>query len=68
MLFRSISQPYRQFSEFNALGFYTEKMESESYVFVDVTGNVNIPENKCHQFWSWSGLNEKDLKQINEMI
>ena len=61
-----MSQPYRQFSEFNVLGFYAEKMQPESYEIIDITNGVPewLPENRSHQFWSWSNLNENDLRQI----
>lgn len=62
-----LSQPYRQFSEFNVLGFYCEKMENENYSILEV-GSVDLPENKCEQFWSWSGLTEKDLEKINNTL
>ena len=62
-----ISQPYRQFSEFNALGFYAEKMQPDDYSITDVTNGVPeyLPKNKAHQFWSWSGLKEsEEIKKI----
>jgi len=61
------SQPYRTFSEFNAIGAYAEKFESDRYAFIDTDTN-EIPKNKVHQFWSWSGLNSNDLKQIKQYI
>jgi len=65
-----INQPYRQFSEFNVLGYYSEKMQPEIYEFVDITNEIPewLPENKSHQFWSWSGLNDTDIQQINMII
>lgn len=61
------SQPYRTFSEFNAIGAYAEKFESDRYAFIDTDTN-EIPKNKLHQFWSWSGLDSNDLKQIKQYI
>jgi hypothetical protein len=61
------SQPHRQFSEFNVLGYYCDKMENENYSILEV-GSVDLPENKCVQFWSWSGLTQKDLELINNIL
>lgn len=61
------SQPYRSFSEFNAMGAYAEKFECDRYKFID-TDTVELPKNKVHQFWSWSGLDSKDLEQIKQYI
>ena len=61
------SQPYRTFSEFNAIGAYAEKFEGHRYEFID-TETVELPKNKVHQFWSWSGLDSKDLEQIKQYI
>ena len=65
-----ISQPYRQFSEFNALGFYAEKMQPDDYSIVDVTNGVPeyLPENKSKQYWSWSNLTEIERKEIENTI
>ncbi len=63
-----MSQPYRQFSEFNFLGYYCWKMERENYHFIDVSKGEVVPDRKCKQFWSWSGLNEKDLTKIAEIL
>lgn len=65
-----MKQPHRQFSEFNALGFYAEKMQPESYEIIDITNGVpeDLPENRSQQFWSWSGLTDNDLHQINNII
>jgi len=65
-----MSQPYRQFSEFNALGVYAEKMQPECYSIIDITEGLPnyIPENKAHQWWSWSGLKQSEEIQIKEMI
>ena len=65
-----MSQPYRQFSEFNALGFYAEKMQPDDYSIVDVTNGVPeyLPENKSKQWWSWSGLKENEEIEIKKII
>ncbi len=65
-----MSQPYRQFSEFNALGFYAEKMQPDDYSIVDVTNGVPeyLPENKSKQYWSWSNLTEIERKEIENTI
>ena len=61
-----MSQPYRKFSEFNALGFYAEKMQPESYEIIDITNGVPewLPENKSVQKWSWGGITEDIQKEL----
>ena len=65
-----MSQPHRQFSEFNALGYYSEKMQNESYSIIDVTDGLSeeIPENKAVQFWSWSNLTPFEEMKIKQLI
>lgn len=65
-----MSQPYRQFSEFNVLGFYAEKMQPESYEIIDITNGAPewLPENKSKQWWSWSGLKENEEIEIKKII
>jgi hypothetical protein len=59
--------PLRAFSEFNAIGAFAEKFEADRYTFTDTNG-IEMPKNKCRQFWSWSGLNEQDLREIKSYI
>lgn len=65
-----INQPHRQFSEFNALGYYAEKMQNESYSIIDVTNGLieEITENKAVQFWSWSNLTPFEEMKIKQII
>lgn len=65
-----INQPYRQFSEFNALGFYAEKMENDSYSIIDVTKGVPdyLPENKSVQKWSWGGITADIKKEFENYL
>lgn len=59
--------PHRSFSEFNAIGAFAEKYESQLYDFRD-TETGALPPNKVDQMWSWSGLNASDLKKINQYL
>jgi glycosyltransferase involved in cell wall biosynthesis len=61
------SQPYRQFTEFNFLGYFTETTEPENYEFIDLEFN-EAPENKCKQFWSWSGLTRDEKREIQSLL
>jgi hypothetical protein len=61
------SLPHRSFSEFNAIGAFAERFESDGYTFEDTNG-ADMPRNKCRQFWSWSGLDAKDLAEIKSYI
>ena len=62
----AVSQPFRKFSEFNILGFFACKHESEKYHFLDLSFEA-IPENKSKQFWSWSGMTTDELHQLEEI-
>lgn len=44
----------RSFSEFNALGVFIERFESEKYYVTDT--EVWVPESVAKQFWSWGGI------------
>jgi len=69
-------QPHRQFSEFNILGFFIWKHEQENYVLIEAkftTGShgnkiEGLPKNKSKQFWSWSGLTQKERIELEESI
>lgn len=65
-----ISQPYRKFSEFNALGFYAEKMQPDEYEIIDITNGLPdiIPENKCVQKWSWGGITDEIRKELESYL
>ena len=65
-----INQPYRQFSEFNVLGFYAEKMQPEDYSIIDVTNGVPeyLPENKSVQKWSWGGISEEIKTELESYL
>lgn len=63
-----MSQPYRQFSEFNALGYYAEKMQPESYYIVDLSVEHSPIINRSKQFWSWSGLTKSEENEILNII
>lgn len=63
----AISQPYRQFSEFNIMGFYCFKNEKEKYKFIDISKEV-APVTHCKQFWSWSGLLDSEEIEIKKLI
>lgn len=62
-----IEQPKSQFSEFNALGFFINKHEPENYHFHDLTIEP-APENKGHQFWSYSQLTEEEKILIDSHL
>lgn len=55
--------PNRQFSEFNVVGAIAEKYYSQFYHFVD-TEQVHIEKSKARQFWSWGGITDEVLKEI----
>ncbi len=72
----AINQPFRKFSEFNILGYFSFKHEPENYKFIEAkftTGShgnqsIDLPENKSKQYWSWSGLTESEKLEIENSI
>lgn len=56
----------RQFSEFNLIGAYIEAYESEYYKLINTRDGFD--ESPVRQFWSYSGLNKKDLEEIKKYI
>ncbi len=71
----AISQPHRQFSEFNILGFFAHKHEPENYIFIEakfVTGShenkvEGLPENRSFQAWSWGGITEEVQLKLDQI-
>jgi hypothetical protein len=63
-----MSQPHRQFSEFNVLGYYAEKMQPESYHIIDLSKETYKRRSKSKQFWSWSGLTQAERIEIEGII
>ena len=65
-----MSQPYRQFSEFNALGFYAEKMQPNDYSIIDISNGVPeyFPKNNAIQKWSWGGISEEIKKELESHL
>lgn len=57
----------RDFSEFNALGAYIEKFESDDYAIIDTT-DAQLPAPPLIQFWSWGGITEEMRVQIEEVL
>jgi hypothetical protein len=57
----------RAFSEFNVIGAYAERFESKNYTFID-TETVSMPKNKVRQFWSWGGITDEVMKEINTYL
>lgn len=60
-------QPNAAFSEFNIIGAYAEKFEPENYHFID-TETVDMPKNKVRQFWSWGGITNEVMDEINSYL
>ena len=50
-----IAQPYRGFSEFNALGAFAYHYRREAFTWVD-SSREPVPRAPCHCFWSWAGI------------
>lgn len=62
-----ISQPNREFSEFNLLGAFAHKNEYDKYYWIDTTKD-ELPELYCRQFWSWGGFTEDVKKEISKYL
>lgn len=56
-----LSQPGTLFSEFNLIGAYAEKYESERYEFLqtDLATAARFESNPLIQYWSWGGVDGK---------
>ena len=66
-LVKSLSQmTTRDFSEFNALGAYIDRFESDHYFITDT--REWVPDAVAHQFWSWGGITEEVASQIRSFI
>jgi glycosyltransferase involved in cell wall biosynthesis len=62
-----VGQPFRAFSEFNALGFFIESStEAKKYEFIDLS-NEEAPITRSKQFWSWSGLTTSERKELEQL-
>lgn len=61
-----MSQPRREFSEFNFIGQYIEKKEQENYSIINTDDFVPGPV--CLQAWSWGGLTEELKNQIEGIL
>lgn len=61
-----VSMPFRQFSEFNALGAFAESFYKEDYHFHDT--EYGIEEAYLKQFWSWSNLTPDERKEVEEYL
>lgn len=59
-------QPNREYSEFNVIGAYTEKFESDKYYFLDTTKEA-FPEQVIVQNWSWGGITPEIRIQLEEI-
>jgi len=61
------SQPHRQFSEFNILGFFSMKHEPENYHFHNVS---EMPPriNRSKQYWSWSQMSAEEKEELENTI
>jgi hypothetical protein len=53
-------------SEFNLVGAFAEKEESEKYHFID-TEKEPLPPESVKQNWSWGGLTEDIKKELEEL-
>lgn len=61
------TRPYRALSEFNLLGAYAEKYQSNLYSFID-TEATTLPEARVRQFWSYGGINPEVESEINQIL
>jgi FkbM family methyltransferase len=60
-------QAYRQFSEFNAIGFFAELFHNRYYEFIDTDAGP-MPESHIIQFWSWGGISPEIKAKIDEAL
>jgi hypothetical protein len=55
------------FSEFNLMGAFAEKYESDKYTFMDTETNP-LPPAHIAQFWSWGGLTPDVITEIEHIL
>jgi hypothetical protein len=55
----------REFSEFNFIGQFIERNEYHKYNLLDT--NDGVPPEVCKQFWSYTGVTEEVIQQINAL-
>lgn len=60
-------QPDRAFSEFNAIGAFADKFEHDKYYFQD-TETEPLPPLYVRQFWSWGGITNEVLEELNNIL
>ena len=60
------TQPNRAFSEFNTVGAYADKFEQDKYDFQDT--DEGLPTLYVRQFWSWGGLTEEVMAEIEKIL
>lgn len=56
----------REFSEFNMMGAYAEKFESDKYIFHDTKDGFD--ESPINQYWSYGKLTDEIRNEINELL
>lgn len=56
----------RSFSEFNAIGAFTDRYEQQNYYIIDTEVWIRSPVIK--QYWSWSGLTADERKEIEDIL
>ncbi len=61
------AQPFRKFSEFNAIGAWIDRFNPDAYEIID-TETHPMPKNKLAQFWSWGGITEEVQRLINAAL
>lgn len=54
------------FSEFNMLGAFIERYESDRYFITDT--EEWMPDAVARQFWSWGGISDEILSEINSYL
>jgi hypothetical protein len=60
-------QPYREFSEFNALGAVAWLLHGDKFQFIDTTKGT-MPEPFARQFYSWGGLTDEVKAEIQQIL
>ena len=60
-------QPYRAFSEFNALGCYAWKYHQDKFEWVH-TNKVDLPISFAQQFRSWEGITPEVKTEIEHIL
>jgi hypothetical protein len=61
-----LAQPFREFSEFNALAAFAHRFHADRFEWIDV-GADGVPDPACVWYWSWGGVTPAIRREIEAL-